>query len=109
MTWQARSDNGVENLSGSLSGSDDFIVFLRFNSADSLDGFVNAKTSPVNLDPRDDFSAFVRWSFGDSQNQSGNGLNYRLYDSFITSDAITDDELSDIYDYWGEQFSLDFT
>lgn len=105
IAFQANQANGVQSIGTGLGSDANFIIFLRFNSTSSADGFVNTKTA-TNFDPRDDYSVQERWSFGDSTNQSPFAADVRQYASFMTSDAISAEELSDIYDYWNTEFSL---
>ena len=95
--------------SGAFTGGEDFTLFLRFNDATELEGFVNSITATATLSPQGTYAAAEKkLAFGEPSNQNGFALEMLIYDAFLTSDAITDQELSDIYDFWGEQFSLDF-
>lgn len=105
VTYQA-VNSGSGSLGSALSANDDFIIFLRFNSLTSMDGFVNTKTGPTNIDEHDTYSVLERWAFGNATNQPGFTLDYKLYDAFITSDAISNAEISDIYDFWEAEFGL---
>ena len=105
----AAVDSGTSPLhsSGAFTGSENFIAFLRFNSASSLEGFINSKTATATLDPQGTYAlASRKASYGEASNQTGLALGLKIHDTFMTSDAITDVELSAIYDYWNAEFSL---
>ena len=107
----AAVDSGTTPLhgSGAFTGGKDFIVFLRFNDATELEAFVNSTTVTATLDPQGTYAASdKKLAFGEPSNQNGLALQMKIYDAFLTSDAITDTELVNIYDFWGEQFSLTF-
>lgn len=108
----AAVDSGTTPLhsTGAFTGDDDFIVFLRFNDATELEGFVNSTTATATLNPQDTYSlADKKLALGEPSNQNGFALQMLIYDAFLTSDAISDTELSNIFDYWGDQFNLNFT
>ncbi len=106
IAFQANSANAVQAIGTGLGSGDDFIIFLRFNSTSSADGYVNTTTA-TNFDPRDDYSVANRFSLGDSTNQTPFAADIQLYDFFLTSDAITDQELQNIYDFWDLEFDLE--
>ena len=105
----AAVDSGGTALhsSGAFSGSEDVIIFLRFNDETELEAFVNSKTVTATLDPQGTYAAAdKKIGLGEASNQTGFALLWRIYDMFCTSDAISDQELSDIYDQWESKFSL---
>lgn len=106
MSFQSNSLPSVEIFATGLTGGDRFAVLLRFNGADDAEAFYNSTTAGASFDPRDDYTIFERWAFGNATNQSGFVLDYKLFDAAMTGDAITDEEWSNILSFWNSQFSL---